>query len=163
MFLMRKCLAASLTTVCVISCGAPTSPSSSQAVQSFALPVLIFQGNSAPNYAGDWSGEYLLAECRASSTYSCKDAPMRRAVRLQISQSGSNLAGSMEFEGRTFTFQGVVTSDLGIAGGNGTNLAARLMPSGDAMTGFIVSDYYRSGDELYMSKRYNVLTPLRRQ
>ena len=69
----------------------------------------------------------------------------------------------MEFEGRTFTFQGAITTDLGIAGGNGTDIAARLMPSGEAMTGFIVSDYYRGGDELYMSKKYNVVTALRRQ
>jgi len=68
----------------------------------------------------------------------------------------------MEFEGQTFTFQGVITSELGIAGGNGTNIAVRLLRSGEAMTGFIVRDAY-NGDTLLMSKRYDVVTPLRRQ
>lgn len=157
-------LAALAVALAVISCGEPTGPTGAipEAVQSFAMPVQPFAGSSPPNYSGSWRGEYLLAQCRASSPALCKDAPKRAPIRLQLSQSGSSLSGTIEFLGRTSAFQGFITSELGIAGVSNTDIysAVRLVRSEESFVGFIAEDTYREG-QVIMSKKYDLVTPLR--
>ena len=147
------------------SCGAPTGPTpgTSRSVQSFAGPVQALVGGASPGFEGIWRGEYLLVECRATSPALCKDAPLRSAINLRLSQTNSVLDGTIEFLGRTSPFKGFVTSDFGIAGGaqSDIDVAVRLSRSNETLTGFVVKDTYANG-QVVMSKRYDVVTPLRR-
>lgn len=169
--------------LCVEGCGADpvTAPSPSPTatnttsppfmlIESYAAPIHVFEGASLPDYTGSWRGQYELKECRAALPAACKDFVSRKDVRLQISQLGVLLKGTIEFEGAANAFSGTVTDEAGVGGtattfrseGSTTSVLIRLTPSNGRFTGDFVMDTHDERGH-YMSKRYGVVAPLTKQ
>jgi hypothetical protein len=114
-----------------------------------------------PDYSGIWVGEYLLTSCRSAFAGGCKDAPRREPVRIELTQQGNDLRGSVEFLGVRRPFMGFISVGPGIAGLLDSDISVRLTQIGETFTGMIVNDNYASLD-LNLSKRYDIVSPLRR-
>jgi hypothetical protein len=146
------------------ACGedSPTSPSKYTPIASYAsgTPARLAAG-PITNYSGIWTGEYLLASCRSAYSGGCKDAPRRESVRLELIQEGVDLRGAIDFIGSRKAFTGFVSEGPGVSGVAESDVSVRLTETGSTLGGTFVRDQY-AGSLLFTSKRYDVVTPLRR-
>jgi hypothetical protein len=145
--------------IILTGCDSPTEPTAS--VESYAAPFQVFSGASPPDFAGSWRGQYQLATCRAVSPAACKDASVRKDIALELTQAGTAVQGMLVLDVTRTAFQGVITSELGIAGTDANGVKVRLAPSSNGLGGYFVNDT-TNGQLITMSKRSDVIVPLTR-
>ena len=102
---------------------------------------------SVPNYAGNWSGSYVLSGCNQSGGMAlanfCANLGATMPYGLALTQSGSNVSGSFSLGQITFSSTGGTVSGDGsltlngstVSNGNTIIVTWALRLSGSALSG----------------------------
>jgi hypothetical protein len=148
---------ASLAISCYACADSPTS-STQVSVRSLleGVPPRL-QGESPPDYSGNWIGQASGAACVAVVS-PCRVDGSPWTLRLALSQSGIDLTGFAEVgrdERQQLPLNGYVTATMGVTAQTATGARYVLEKTGDGFTGYFVVDTYQNG-VLFRSDRTRI-------